>query len=437
MPTAQPIPAVKGNPILGSIRKFETDRISFLLENADTFGPICVFRIGPMRIVQVNDPALATEIIDGHHGDLSKGMIVSNIVGPAGAQGLFISEGEMHDHTRELLEPSVAPGAVEGWLAAIAASHRASIGAWPATATLNLRTATTAMGRDVAGHIFLGDAGALRAGTALGDVITSFHEHVDAVAGNPYSPPPAVPTPRNRRNRRDTKQFGEITRQLATSRRGDPTGDVLSTLTSLKTAGGQAISDEQLAAEFGTALLAHEIVGVVLAWTLAAVARDAALQEALSFEATNAPAGMPALAMPLVDRVVREGLRLYQPTAALLRQAKGPFEAGGYQVKKRDTIFVSPWVIHRQASIFANPEKFDPERWTDLSTPISTEAGYIPFGIGRRDCIGQHLAWAELHEAVAAVARTGRMVGVGPMPRPKAVFNIEPSAPLLVSWASR
>lgn len=428
------VPAVKQNPILGSLRPFAKDRIPFLLRNAADQGPICAFRIGPLRFLQVNDPRLAYEIIEGHAGDLEKGMIIRNIIGPGGAQGLFTSEGEFHDHTRQLLAPSFAPGAFDSLAEEMAANARAAIAAWPATTSLDLRTATTQLGRRVAGAVFFGDPAALSKESELGGILARVQEHLDYTASNPLAPPPQLPTPGNRRMKNDIARFREIVLGMAARRRANPTADMLTVFTSLTTADGKPISDSHLSDEIATALVAHEIIAVALAWTLAAVARDEALHEQLRAAATDAPGALASSHTATIEAVANEGMRLFQPTGAVLRQARRSFEVDGYTVRKRDSVLVVPWVIHRQSSIFTAPDEFQPGRWQDGSAPREPGQGYMPFGIGRRDCIGQHLASLELRIALGEVAKAGTLVADGPLPPPVARFNMEPSRPLVARW---
>lgn len=57
-----------------------------------------------------------------------------------------------------------------------------------------------------------------------------------------------------------------------------------------------------------------------------------------------------------------------------------------YVVPKGSNIFVSPYLTHRLAEYYPNPEEFDPERFAP-NVPKQPFA-YIPFSAGPRNCIG-------------------------------------------------
>jgi cytochrome P450 len=64
---------------------------------------------------------------------------------------------------------------------------------------------------------------------------------------------------------------------------------------------------------------------------------------------------------------------------------------GGQIVRKGTTVFISIFGIHHDASVFPNPDKFDPERFFE-NTLISDERSpfaFIPFSAGSRNCIGK------------------------------------------------
>ncbi len=63
--------------------------------------------------------------------------------------------------------------------------------------------------------------------------------------------------------------------------------------------------------------------------------------------------------------------------------------------------------INRDASIWPDPLRFDPSRHdADLK---EQQRALLPFGLGPRGCIGQHLALAEMNAVLPALARHGNV----------------------------
>jgi cytochrome P450 len=105
-------------------------------------------------------------------------------------------------------------------------------------------------------------------------------------------------------------------------------------------------------------------------------------------------ADVPAL--PFLDAVVRETLRLYPPAWLIGREVAQPFELGGYMLEPGVQLMMSPYVMQRDPRFFPEPDRFMPERWIDGSTSSLPRFTYFPFGGGNRVCIGNHFATMEM-----------------------------------------
>jgi cytochrome P450 len=107
--------------------------------------------------------------------------------------------------------------------------------------------------------------------------------------------------------------------------------------------------------------------------------------------------------------VVMEGMRLYPPAYAIGREAVKACEIGGYRIPARATVFVCPWVQHRDARYFERPLEFIPERWADGAAQRLPRFAYFPFGGGPRICIGNRFAMMEAVLLLACITRRFRL----------------------------
>jgi cytochrome P450 len=69
--------------------------------------------------------------------------------------------------------------------------------------------------------------------------------------------------------------------------------------------------------------------------------------------------------------------------------------------------------MNRDAGTWADPLRFDPSRHDTDSKPV--QRSLLPFGLGPRGCIGQHLALAEMAAVLPALARHGNVTLDGPV----------------------
>nr|AJD25238.1 cytochrome P450 CYP706G11 [Salvia miltiorrhiza] len=97
-----------------------------------------------------------------------------------------------------------------------------------------------------------------------------------------------------------------------------------------------------------------------------------------------------------LNAVIKETLRLHPPAPLLVPRA--PLQSssvGGYTIPKGTKILLNVWAIHRDPSIWDNPEEFRPERFLEDSRNLDFKGNnfeLIPFGSGRRMCPGLPLA---------------------------------------------
>jgi len=75
---------------------------------------------------------------------------------------------------------------------------------------------------------------------------------------------------------------------------------------------------------------------------------------------------------------------------------------GPYTVPKGTEVLIFPYIIHRDERLFPDPLRFNPERWLSLKGAPET-AGWMPFSLGQRNCIGAQLAKLEIKLSLQAL----------------------------------
>lgn len=106
--------------------------------------------------------------------------------------------------------------------------------------------------------------------------------------------------------------------------------------------------------------------------------------------------------LPLLNAVINETLRLYPPLLELHRscdRAQTLLDTG-IVVPANSTIFIQPYVIHRDPDYFPEPNEFKPERFLGENSAESNIA-FMPFGLGPRLCVGMRFALNELRIVIA------------------------------------
>ncbi|EAT41568.1 AAEL006784-PA [Aedes aegypti] len=104
--------------------------------------------------------------------------------------------------------------------------------------------------------------------------------------------------------------------------------------------------------------------------------------------------------MKYLDMVVSEGLRKWPAGILGDRYCTKDYQykdaAGSFVIEKGTSLWIPTIAIHNDPQYYPNPEKFDPERFSDENKSKINPFAYMPFGVGPRNCIGSRLALMEM-----------------------------------------
>lgn len=107
-----------------------------------------------------------------------------------------------------------------------------------------------------------------------------------------------------------------------------------------------------------------------------------------------------------LEMVINEGLRKYPPLVFFTaRMCYRDTELAGKVIPAGTRVIVPTWSIHRNPDLWPDPEKFDPERFSEGWEYDRHPASFIPFGMGPRECIGKKFALLELKMALSKLVR--------------------------------
>jgi cytochrome P450 len=143
-------------------------------------------------------------------------------------------------------------------------------------------------------------------------------------------------------------------------------------------------------------------------------------------------------ALPYVEQVFKESLRLYSTIHSLSRVALEECELGGYVLPKGATVMVSLYASHRLPQYWPNPQLFDPERFSASQSAGRHRFSYLPFAAGHRNCIGATLAIVEAKLIIAQIARRFHLHPTTHTPvRPHAGTTMHPARAIRMRIESR
>ncbi|MFL5823934.1 MAG: cytochrome P450 [Solirubrobacteraceae bacterium] len=204
------------------------------------------------------------------------------------------------------------------------------------------------------------------------------------------------------------RRADELIFELVDERRADPQerDDVLAMLLSARHEDGAPMPDQELRDELMTLLVAgHETTASTLAWCFERLARDPETVERLRVEDDD-----------YLTATIQEALRCRPvlPNVAPRLVVK-PIEVGGWSYPTGVCLVPNAYLIHHDPDLYPNPYAFRPERFLDQAPGTYT---WIPFGGGRRRCLGASFAMLEMKVVLRAVVQARDLEAVHPaLPR--------------------
>jgi cytochrome P450 len=195
--------------------------------------------------------------------------------------------------------------------------------------------------------------------------------------------------------RADALMFELIGERRAENGSGADRDDVLAMLLAARHEDGSPMSPQELRDELMTALVAgHETTASQLAWAFERLAREPRVVERLTAE-------LDAEEDEYLTATINEILRL-RPVLpnAEPRLTKRAVKIGGFEYPAGVALLASAFLVHHDPAIYPDPYAFRPERFLDKAPGTYT---WIPFGGGRRRCLGASFALQEMKIVIGTV----------------------------------
>ena len=407
-------PGPPGNFLIGVSPFRARDPLVLVTGWAREFGDIFHYRFLHLHVYFFAAPEYIEQILVTQQRKFIKGRVFQANRELFGS-GLLTSEGDFWQHQRTLIQPSFHRERIAAYARTMVNHSQRMLEIWGDGDTRDVHREMMSLTLGIAARtlfsVEIAEESA-RIGRALDVVLV--------VSANPrrlLRLMRMLPLPSELRYRRAVRDLDEIVfgiirdRRTSTSTSAEDAGDLLGTLLSVRDENGKPMTDQQLRDETLTLLLAgHETTSTALTWTWYLLSQHPEVEQKLHAELKKVlgerpptPEDLPRL--PYTERVVKESLRLYPPASAILRLAVEESEIGGYRIPKNSSIGMSAWVTHHDPRFFPDPEKFDPDRWTDEFQRSLPRFAFFPFGGGPRVCIGAQFAMMEAVLVLATVSQ--------------------------------
>ena len=320
-------------------------------------------------------------------------IVLEPVVGP---NSILLLDEDRHLTQRKLLLPAFHGEKMEALRETVTAVAEAEVDTWASQETVELHPRMQRLTLEVILRAVFG----LEQGERL-DALRGLLNEMLAFAMSPTSLFPQMKLldmfhPTVKRFLGVRESANEQIQGLIDERRASPGGDdVLSMMLLARHEDGTPMSDTELRDELMTLLVAgHETTATELSWAFERLVRNDRAMASLVADVDSGDGDY-------VTATIRETLRR-RPVLSIAapRKVMSEIEIGGRIYEPGCHLCPNAYLLHHDADIYPDPYAFRPERFLDKDPGTYT---WIPFGGGRRRCIGASFATLEMDIVLRAV----------------------------------
>jgi cytochrome P450 len=433
-------PGPSALPLVGHAPAFLRDKLGFLSRCAAEYGDVVRLDIGGPTYL-VSGPDDIKHVLVSNSDNYEK---TPRLTGARGRRffgsGLVTAIGPAHLRQRRMLQPVFHRSVIEQFASVVADEAAKMVARWDDGSVIDVHEEMLDVTQRITARALLGDApdSELDRFRRAVSVRRSYQEYL---LGSVVPFVDRVPARAQREYARAHREIDAIVDSAIAHRRAapGPRADLLSLLVHATYDDGSGMTDGQIRDEVRTLSIAgYETIAEALTWAWYLLAGSPPDESRVAAEALVGPPTHHE-ALTYCRMVIAEAMRLYPPTWLFVRVAQHEdVLPSGVFVAAESKIYLSQWVMHRNPRWFPDPDRFDPRRFSSDAVKARPRFSYLPFGAGRRLCIGEEFAWMQGVLILAAVARRFRLaVAPGQTITPEPNVTLRPRGGLRMRLARR
>ena len=402
-PPVNNIPMLTGGlPLIGHLTEFLKDPVTMLIRGWHEQGELFQFRLGTRKFVLFAGPEAHDCYFRAPRDHLSAKDVYQFTVPIFGRGVAYDVSPELMSEQLGFLYPELRESALRKFSDIMFEETMKFADAMGQQGELDLPQAMNQLTINIASHCLIGPEvrNQLNAGFA-----ESYHDLQNGINTLGFFFP-HLPTPAHRSRDRARKSISELFKRIVMERRrtGARPDDFMQKVMESRYKDGRAVTDEEITGILLTVLFAGQHTSAVLAtWTCLELLNSPSYIDKLRNEMQEVYANENASNIDtlkqqsLMEYTIRENERLHPPLILLIRKVLKPVQFGNHSVPAGSLAMVSPAAAHRLPHLFADPDRFYPERFASPNREDKQHRyTLIGFGGGKHMCMGKHFAYLQL-----------------------------------------
>ena len=421
----KPVPELPGGwPLIGHLREFQRDPVAMLSRGWREHGDLFRFRLGLSDFVLFTGPEAHDFYFRAPESQLDPKAVYRFTVPVFGRGVAYDASPEIMAEQLGFLFPALREEAMRKFALIMFEEASAFADALGEAGEIDLPHAMNDLTVRIASRCLIGQEVRDRVDSGFAEAYHDLQKGLNTLGFFL----PGLPTPAHRSRDRARREIVELFSGIMAQRRqaGADPDDFMQTLMNARYKDGRALSDDEITGILLTVLFAGQHTSAVLAtWTGLELFRASDYLARVRKEAGEVyrEAGSMSLDslqnQPAMENAVRECERLHPPLIMLVRKVFEPLRYGDRVVPAGTMAMVSPAVSHRLPHVFADPERFFPDRF---APPASEDRQHhyalIGFGGGKHACMGKNFAYMQLKAIWTVLLDRFDFVADARFPRP-------------------
>jgi cytochrome P450 len=364
------------------------------------------------RIVFLADPAATKDVFTGDHDVLRAGEANAFLEPVLGPRSVLLLDGREHLRQRRLLLPPFHGERMRAYEALMREAAVADLASWPVGRPFALLPRMQAITLDVIAQAVFGlpadDPEGAELRVRLRHMLEPMRNRLRlvliAVTGGLLGGSGI-----DRAFAQRVQAVDDLLLDLIARRRSDPglaaREDICALLLQATDADGEPMSDHEVRDELMTLLVAgHETTATALAWTFERLLRTPGVLD-------EARRSIDADDDTYLDAIVKEVLRLRPVVPNVARVLKADYRVGAFTLPAGAVVAPSIVLTHGREDLYPAARELRPERFLGEGAPDTYT--WLPFGGGRRRCIGAAFAQTEIRVVLRTVLERTTLEAVG------------------------
>lgn len=387
-----------GLPVVGHVVEMLRDRQRLFKRGHAEHGDLFAMKLGPQFVVVVT----GAEYNRQFYTETDKSLNMQDgyaFLKEAIGEVLFTASSADYYNQRPVLQQVFKRERMTAYIQAMNIEVQRWLDSLGQSGEVDITEAMLQLTQYVAGRALIGPEFEAELGEAFWKEYIDISKSLDPVL------PPTLPLPKFWRRDRAKKKITETLYKVIQKRREHPEryDDLISTLLTTPQKDGTIMPDETIVTMFmGLIFAGHETTAGQAAWLVALLLQHPDYLKLVKDEIrATTTYGQPieAAALSKMEHIywaVDETTRMRPSADTQLRTVESPITLGDYEIPTGWRLMVSGTTSHNKPDVFANPERFDPLRYSPERGEGKDTFSIVGFGGGIHKCTGMNFAKNEM-----------------------------------------